>query len=60
MLAPAEVIDYVVVHELVHLVENNHQKRFWSKVAELLPDYKQYRLWLKKNGRELMEDPINC
>jgi predicted metal-dependent hydrolase len=60
MLAPAEVIDYVVVHELVHLVENNHQKPFWSKVAGILPDYKQYRLWLKKNGRELMEDPINC
>jgi len=44
------VIDYVVVHELVHLIEKNHSKSFWNKVRLLLPDYKKQREWLKKNG----------
>ncbi len=54
VMAPLEVIDYVVVHELVHLVEKNHSPRFWARVARLLPDYAQRRAWLKAHGHQLM------
>ncbi len=53
-LSPQEVIDYVVVHELVHLDEKNHSRRFWSKVERILPDYREPLKWLRKNGHELM------
>ncbi len=53
VMAPLEVIDYVVVHELVHLKVKNHSKTFWSSVAALMPDYKRHVDWLKKNGRFL-------
>jgi hypothetical protein len=49
IMAPPAEIDYVVVHELVHLVERNHSKAFWEKVAAILPDYKAKRKWLKDN-----------
>ncbi len=48
--APISVIDYVVVHELVHLKEPNHSKRFWDKVKKILPEHQMYRNWLKQNG----------
>lgn len=54
MLAPPEVRDYVVVHELAHLKEMNHSPRFWKEVEKVLPDYRQRLLWLKKNGPELI------
>ncbi len=47
--APVEILDYVVVHELAHLIEHNHSPRFWAKVAEFFPDYKKAKLWLKNN-----------
>ncbi|RUM29735.1 MAG: M48 family peptidase [Aquifex sp.] len=50
IMAPLPVIDYVVVHELVHLVEKNHSKEFWNKVKLLMPDYEKYKNWLKKYG----------
>lgn len=53
MMAPDEVIDYVVVHELCHLCEMNHSKRFWSLVGTILPDYQRRRRWLKENGHLL-------
>jgi predicted metal-dependent hydrolase len=53
VMAPLEVIDYVVVHELVHTVERNHSQAFWAKVAAILPDYGLARRWLKLNGRWL-------
>ncbi|MBI5042923.1 MAG: M48 family metallopeptidase [Nitrospirae bacterium] len=49
IMAPLNVINYVVVHELAHLEENNHSKRFWNKVKIMMPDYKQYKNWLKEN-----------
>ena len=49
IMAPLRVIDYVVVHELAHLEEKNHSKRFWNKIKIMLPDYEQYKDWLKEN-----------
>lgn len=53
IMAPISVIDYVVVHELVHLEQKNHAKIFWSKVKTIMPDYGLYRKWLKENGHLL-------
>mgnify|MGYP002713120298 CR=1 FL=1 len=50
VMAPLEIIDYVVVHELCHLREANHSSAFWAQVAALMPDYKARRKWLKENG----------
>ncbi len=49
VMAPVPVIDYVVVHELVHLLEKNHGKAFWTKVKIIMPDYKQKIEWLDVN-----------
>jgi predicted metal-dependent hydrolase len=53
VMAPPEVVDYVVVHELAHLREMNHSRAFWELVGMILPGYKQRRAWLKKNGSAL-------
>jgi predicted metal-dependent hydrolase len=53
IMAPLEVVDYVIIHELVHTRVRNHSKIFWQQVGELMPDYKQRMLWLKKNSRQL-------
>ncbi len=50
ILAPPEVLDYVVVHELCHRLEMNHSERFWNHVKRILPDYRERRNWLKENG----------
>lgn len=55
MLTPPEIIDYVVVHELCHRKQMNHSPAFWAEVEKILPDYKERRLWLKKNGGALIE-----
>lgn len=54
MLAPDEVIDYVVVHELCHRLEMNHSQAFWCHVAQVLPDYKIRKQWLKDHGKDLI------
>jgi predicted metal-dependent hydrolase len=54
VMAPPEVVDYVVLHELVHTRVRNHSKMFWARLAELMPVYKVHVAWLKKNGRFLM------
>lgn len=51
--APPEVIDYVVVHELCHLRELNHSRKFWALVESILPEYKISRMWLKQYGEKL-------
>lgn len=48
ILTPIEVIDYVIVHELAHLKEMNHSKKFWLEVEKMMSDYKVHRKWLKK------------
>ena len=54
MLAPAEVLDYVVVHELCHRLEMNHSPRFWAEVERNCPDWKASRRWLHDHGESLM------
>ncbi len=53
-LAPAEVFDYVAVHELCHLREPNHSPRFWALVAAARPGYREQRRWLREHGPELL------
>lgn len=53
ILAPPEVLDYVVVHEMCHLKYMNHSKEFWCEVERILPDYKERRKWLKEKGTSL-------
>ncbi len=50
LFAPDEVIDYVIIHELSHMIEMNHSSRFWKIVKDAMPDYKLKEAWLKKNG----------
>jgi len=51
ILAPQEVLDYVIIHELAHTKQMNHSKAFWSLVEECMPDYPKHRMWLKTNGK---------
>lgn len=53
IMAPLTVIEYLVVHELVHLIHPNHSKKFWQTVAEIIPDYEEKKEWLRINGRKL-------
>jgi len=53
VIAPLRAIDYVVVHELVHLQVKNHSRDFWGKVETLMPDYREQVAWLKQNGYRL-------
>jgi len=50
LFAPREVFRYVCVHELAHLKEFNHSKRFWNLVAGAMPEYKESEKWLRQNG----------
>ena len=54
MLVPAEVRDYVVVHELCHRKEMNHSAKYWAEVERVMPNYRIHRKWLKENGPALI------
>lgn len=53
VLAPSDVIDYVVIHELVHTVVKNHSPHYWERVKQIMPDYRRHVKWLKEHGPEL-------
>lgn len=55
MMAPPEIIDYVIVHELCHLTYMDHSKAFWDKVGSHMPDYARRKNWLKEHGSKLTE-----
>lgn len=52
-MARADVIDYIVVHEMCHMDHRNHSKYFWNRVQEIMPDYKTKHEWLRVNGMNL-------
>lgn len=54
ILAPPEVMDYVVAHEVAHLVEHNHGRRFWALVESLAPAMETAKLWLRRHGNTLL------
>ncbi len=56
MKAPIFVVDYLIVHELAHLLEPNHTQRFWNIVAVQVPRYEMAKDWLRKNGSILEEE----
>ena len=56
MMAPREVVDYLVAHECGHLLHMNHSKHFWSAVARACPDYRELRHWLRENGHRFWSD----
>ena len=53
IMAPHRIVDYVVIHELCHLVELNHSDKYWKQVESLVPDYRERRAWLKTNANTL-------
>lgn len=53
MMAPREVVDYLVAHETSHLKHLNHSKRFWTTVEKLCPNYIEHRYWLRDNGHRI-------
>lgn len=53
VMAPSAVLDYVVAHEVAHLAEFNHSRRFWAVVERLCPGFAASRDWLRRNGPEL-------
>lgn len=54
VMAPPQVIDYVVIHELAHTVHHNHSQSFWVEVSKYCPNYKVERNWLKQHDCDLV------
>lgn len=53
IIAPHQIVDYVVVHELCHMLEHNHSPKFWKHVKSVMPNYPEHRRWLKENSDKL-------
>ena len=47
ILMPKQIIDYVVIHELCHIIHFNHSKLFWEEVSNFCPEYKSHKIGLK-------------
>ena len=50
IIAPHQIVDYIVVHELCHLLEHNHGPKYWKHVQSVIPQYRNHKEWLKVNG----------
>ncbi|MEK6964213.1 MAG: SprT family zinc-dependent metalloprotease [Nanoarchaeota archaeon] len=50
LFAPDDVLEYVCIHELAHLIEHNHSDRFWALVEKAMPNYQKKQQWLRENG----------
>ena len=50
IMLPSDIIEYIVIHELAHLKELNHSKKFWCVVEQMMPDYKKRKKWLRANS----------
>ena len=53
LFAPDDVLEYVCIHELAHLIEHNHSDSFWALVEKAMPNYKEKEKWLKENGEDI-------
>ena len=56
-MSPKIIIDYIIIHELCHTIHFNHSKKFWNLVRDFSPNYKEHKLWLKKNF-EMFNEPF--
>ncbi|NTW06814.1 MAG: M48 family metallopeptidase [Syntrophaceae bacterium] len=54
IMAPQNVVDYVIIHELMHIREKNHSMRFWKLLEAAMPEYKIHRHWLRENGHKFI------
>ena len=54
LMAPNRIVDYVVAHELCHLIEHNHAERYWKNVERVIPDWRECRDWLRIHGDRLV------
>ena len=55
VMLPPSVIDYVIIHELCHIIEPNHSKSFWLLIERFDKDFKSKKIWLSKNGKEIIQ-----
>jgi len=53
-MAPQDIIDYVIIHELMHIRHLNHSRAYWQEVIAVMPDFKQKKRWLYRNGHRLI------
>ncbi len=53
IMAPLEIVDYLIYHELCHLIELNHSKKFWAQMSYYCPDFKERKKWLRAEGLKL-------
>jgi predicted metal-dependent hydrolase len=53
LMAPAKIIDYIVVHELCHMHQRDHTDLFWNEVDKVMPDYQERKAWLRHRGAEM-------
>lgn len=53
VMAPIQVFDYILVHEMTHMIERGHTKSFWRIVSRVIPDYEDHKIWLQGHGVEL-------
>ena len=49
-MAPVSVLDYIIIHELAHLIVPDHSPAFWNEVDKILPDYRERQVWLRMHG----------
>jgi len=54
VMAPNRIVDYIVVHELCHLLHHDHSTKFWNEVERVMPNYQECKEWLKVNGHKLV------
>ena len=54
IMAPDHIVDYLIVHELSHIIEPNHSKNFWYQVGSYCKDFQKKRKWLRENGHKLV------
>ena len=54
IIAPHQIVDYIVVHELCHILEHNHSPKYWRHIKNVIPNHKECREWLKLNSAALI------